>query len=378
MQARAILAGLMLVAGFTVPAVADQRLLAETVEFTGAILAAETKVPGLVLGVVVDGETAVAGFGSVSGQSDMPPDGGTLMRIGSITKVFTGTLLADLVADGRVGLADPLDQHLAWDLELPTQDGRGIRLIDLATHTSGLPREIDAPFGPPEDPFGPHSRAAYQASLEATELLFPPGSGALYSNYGYNLLAFALENATGSAFPELIAERVTEPAGLEATTYFPNASQRQNLFEGHGIDGSPLPDSPTRDGMLGSGGLYSTPDDMLRWLGWHLDRFAVEDAETRLLSHAAYVPRDGLEPVLGMDESGHMDAIGLGWVVMQPEGDRPLILQKAGGMQGILSYVAFAPTRNAGVFVAINAFDFGAALAMTEAANALLAQLAPR
>src|SRR5690606_36079720 len=105
--------------GFTVPAVADQRLLAETVEFTGAILAAETKVPGLVLGVVVDGETAVAGFGSVSGQSDMPPDGGTLMRIGSITKVFTGTLLADLVADGRVGLADPLDQHLAWDLELP-------------------------------------------------------------------------------------------------------------------------------------------------------------------------------------------------------------------------------------------------------------------
>ena len=79
-----------------------------------------------------------------------------------------------------------------------------------------------------------------------------------------------------------------------------------------------------------------------------------------------------------MDESGHMDAMGLGWVVMRPEGDRPLILQKAGGLQGIFSYVAFAPMRNIGVMVAINAFDFNAGRAMAKTANALIAELAPR
>lgn len=63
---------------------------------------------------------------------------------------------------------------------------------------------------------------------------------------------------------------------------------------------------------------------------------------------------------------------------MEPEGDGPLILQKAGGMQGVLSYVAFAPTRGVGVFVAINQYDFNAARAMTEVANDLIAELAPR
>ena len=79
-----------------------------------------------------------------------------------------------------------------------------------------------------------------------------------------------------------------------------------------------------------------------------------------------------------MDELGHMDAMGLAWVIMAPEGDRPLILQKAGGLQGIFAYVAFAPTRNIGVMVAINTFDFNAGMAMAKTANDLIAELAPR
>jgi serine-type D-Ala-D-Ala carboxypeptidase/endopeptidase len=79
-----------------------------------------------------------------------------------------------------------------------------------------------------------------------------------------------------------------------------------------------------------------------------------------------------------MDESGRMDAVSLGWIVMAPHGDRPLILQKAGGLQGIFSYAAFAPTRGVGVFIAINKFDFGAAMAMGETVNHLIAELAPR
>lgn len=111
-------------------------------------------------------------------------------------------------------------------------------------------------------------------------------------------------------------------------------------------------------------GLFSTPNDMVRWLKWHLDRFGRDDAEMRILDHAAYQVRDGLDPVSGLDESGHMDAMGLGWVVMNPAGARPLVLQKAGGRQGTLSCIAFSPARGVGVFISINVFDFAAGITM--------------
>ncbi len=142
--------------------------------------------------------------------------------------------------------------------------------------------------------------------------------------------------------------------------------------------GRPCRTVPTGSVIVGSGGLYSTPKDLLRWMQWHLDRTGTEDAEARLLDHSMYLVRDGLAPVFGMDESGRMDAMGLAWVAMMPEGNRPLILQKAGGLQGSFSYIAFAPTRGVAAFVAINKFDFSAARAMAEAVNDLIATLAPR
>jgi D-alanyl-D-alanine-carboxypeptidase/D-alanyl-D-alanine-endopeptidase len=88
--------------------------------------------------------------------------------------------------------------------------------------------------------------------------------------------------------------------------------------------------------------------------------------------------RDGLNPVYGTDEGGVMDAMGLGWVVLKPEGNRPLILQKSGGLQGEFSFVAFAPSRGVGVFVSINEFSVGGFDAMSKAAIELITELAPR
>src|SRR5262245_50492268 len=139
-----------------------------------------------------------------------------------------------------------------------------------------------------------------------------------------------------------------------------------------------MPDVKTPLIAAGASGLYSTADDVVRWLSWHLDRFASRDAEIRLLDHASYLQRDGLNPVSGFDESGRMDAVSLGWIVMMPRGNRPLILQKAGGLQGIFTYTAFAPTRGVGAFIAISKFDFAAAMAMAGIVNDLIADLAPR
>ena len=334
--------------------------------------------PALVIGAVRNGEMAVAGFGKVKPEADRAPDGKTLMRIGSITKAFTGAVLASLVADRIVNFTDPLQKRLGWDVKIPAKDGKDIRLIDLATHTSGLPREVERAASPPDNPFQTITKEAFIRNLQDGALLFPPGTGALYSNFAFDLLAQAMANAAGKSYEELLKERVLAPAGLLSTVFAPGAEHRMNLLQGHDFDGKPLPDAPTVPMIVGSGGLYSTPDDILRWIGWHLDRFSAADAEMRFLNHAAYVQRDGLNPVFGLDEAGRMDAMGLGWVIMMPSGGRPLILQKAGGLQGVFSYMAFSPARRTGVFVAISQFNLGAALKMMEVANDLIATLAPR
>lgn len=352
-------------------------LLDETVSFTGQVLFLEHKVPALVIGVVRNGDISIHGFGQRSEEGDAP-DGDTLMRIGSVTKAFTGEVMAHLMADGKVALTDPITKFAPEFAFATSGDLQPIRLIDLVTHSAGLPRELPHEPGPDNDPFAPITREAFAAWFKDQAPLYAPGSGILYSNFGFDVLATGLSKAAEQPYPELLQKLITGPLGMENTTFSPTEEQKARLMQGHSFDGAALPDVPTGSVIVGSGGLYSTPRDLLRWMQWHLDRNGEEGAEARQIDHALYLVRDGLDPVYAMDESGHMDAMGLAWVAMMPDGDRPFILQKAGGLQGIFCYMAFAPARGVGVFVAINSFDFGAAMAMAQAANELIANLAPR
>jgi D-alanyl-D-alanine-carboxypeptidase/D-alanyl-D-alanine-endopeptidase len=357
---------------------ADDKLLGETVGFTGTVLFLQTHVPALVIGVVRDGKTAVFGFGKISDGSSKTPDGHTILRVASLTKAFTGQVLASLVADGTVKFTDQLQDRIGWDVTIPTRGGHPITLIDLATHASGLPREVERKPGPADDPFATLTPEAYRQGLASEPLLFAPRTGALYSNFGFDVLSAALAHAAGKPYDALLKERVLDSVGLQDTILSPSPGDRARLLQGHDFDGKPLPDVTTPLIAAGASGIYSTPDDILRWLAWHLDRFASKDAAVRFLDHLAYLQRDGLDPVSGLDESGQMDAVGLGWIVMEPHADLPLILQKAGGLQGILCYTAFAPTRGIGAFVAINKLDFAAAGAMAQTVNHLIGELAPR
>lgn len=356
----------------------EDKLLNEIVGFTGTMLFLDARVPALILGAVRDGQTAVFGFGETSDGSGKEPDGNTMLRIGSITKAFTGQALAGLVSQGAVKLTDRLQDRLGWPVKVPERDGRPIRLIELATHTSGLPREVERAPGPPDDPFRTLTQEAYIKGLQSGPLLFTPGSGGLYSNFAFDLLAAALASSAGKSYDQLLKEIVLEPPAMKDTVLALRDGDAARVLQGHFFDGKAMPSVRTTSVMAGASSLYSTANDILRWLAWHLDRFSPQGTEIRLLDHAAYVPRDGLKPVSGFDEAGHMDAMGLGWIVMAPKGSRPLILQKAGGLQGIFTYSAFAPTRGVGVFAAINQFNVGAFTAMAGAANGLIEQLAPR
>jgi D-alanyl-D-alanine-carboxypeptidase/D-alanyl-D-alanine-endopeptidase len=356
---------------------ADEPLLDESVGFAGQILFLALKTPALVLGVIRDGQTSIQGFGRRADNASEAPAADTVFRIGSITKSFTGQILASLAADGVVSLTDPLTKYCPEFASMP-QGGQPIRLIDLATHSAGLPREVPHEPGPPDDPFVNITPDAFAAWLKANPLLFAPGTAISYSNFGFDVLAAALARAAHQPYADLLEARVIRPLGLRDTAFSPSTEQVGRIMQGHNFDGSPMPNAKTGDVIVGSSGLYSSARDLLAWLRWHLDRFSNDRADERLIDHAAYLWRDGLSAVFGMDESGHMDAMGLAWVIMAPEGDRPLILQKAGGLQGIFSYVAFAPARGIGVCAAINAFDLNAGLAMAKTANDLIAELAPR
>lgn len=354
------------------------KFLEWTVGFTGNIFFLEYGVPGLVLGAIRNGETAVAGFGETSEGSGKTPDGDTMMRIASISKVFTGATLASLVADGTVKLTDPLQKHLDWGITVPSRDGHVIRMIDLATHTSGLPREVEREWSPPDDPFHTLTDKVYAKALAADPLLFAPGTGGLYSNFAFDVLSAALGSAAGKPYADVLKQRVLDPAGLKDTVCTLRSGDEARLMQGHNVDGSALPNVPSTPIMAGASGLYSTPNDILKWLGWHMDRLSADHAEMRLVDHAAYVFRDQLSPVYGFDESGYMNAMGLGWIIMEAEGSRPLILHKDGGLQGMLLYCAFAPSKNIGAFVAINIFNFAAARGMATMVHDLIATVEPR
>ena len=99
---------------------AADKLLDEVVGFTGEVLLLQTRVPALVIGVVRDGKTTVLGFGETSDGSGKPPDGQTMLRVGSLTKAFTGQVLASLAADGTVKFTDRLQDRIGWDVTVPT------------------------------------------------------------------------------------------------------------------------------------------------------------------------------------------------------------------------------------------------------------------
>lgn len=370
-----------IVAALTSPcrhAIAEDRLLTEAVNFTGTLTFISAKVPGFILVAVRNGEMAFAGFGKVADKADKEPDADTMFRIGSISKVFCGEVLASMVLDGKVRFADRLQDRLGYAIPLPERNGRPIRLIDLVTQASGLPREVPRPDGPPDDPFGTNTREAQITDLKRDPLLFPPGTAALYSNYGFDLLGAALANAGGKPYADLLRERVLDPAGMKDTVFNPRPGDEARVMQGHSFDGSPMPAARTPVSIECAGGLHTTANDIGRWMKWHVDRQATTDRDLRLLDHAAYLYRDGLAAVSGLDDAGPMDALGLGWVINLPTGNRPLILQKTGGLQGSFAYLAIAPTRGVAAFFVMNEFSTGGFNVAVATTNGLIAQLAPR
>jgi serine-type D-Ala-D-Ala carboxypeptidase/endopeptidase len=345
-------------------------VLAEASDLAGDVMFIDSGAPGMVLVIVRGDRSLVLGYGETEKGNKRKPDGKSLLRLNSITKVFATEVLVSLAAEGKLRLTDPL-QRYAGDVKVPTFGAHPITLLDLATHSAGLPREmVGAP--PDVNPRAWPTRADRWKWLPDDKLRWAPGTVAAYSNVGFGLLADAIETAAGQSYPDLLRARVTAPLGMVDTGFAPTADQCARLMVGTGFGGAATcVDTRATDG---SGGLYSTGDDMARWL-----RHNIDDPDGILvLSHAVYRLRQSLPAAIGFDEAGPMAGLGLGWVTVTSEGIRPTLVVKSGGGAGFMTYIAFAPGRGVGLFVAVNRVDFPMFFGLTAAANGVIASLVTR
>lgn len=212
-----------------------------------------------------------------SGQCDLDANKAfaplTRSRIGSVSKVFTATAVMLLVEEGRLGLDDPIADHLDAELARHVVNSTTITVRQLLNHSSGLPREpgyvsaIHALDIIGDDPKQEGSFADYVAALRDQPALFEPGQGWSYSNFGYALLGLIMEQATGQGHAEVLRSRLFEPLGLADTFYdaeqFTPAGLARGYMDFYGDGG--LTDASDWDvhQVVGPGGaIVSTVHDM--------------------------------------------------------------------------------------------------------------------
>jgi CubicO group peptidase (beta-lactamase class C family) len=198
---------------------------------------------GLVVGCLARGEQRVVGYGGLRRDAQDPPDGGTVFEVGSITKVFTGLLLADLAEQGLVGLDDPLASYLPASVRVPTRGGRQITLGDLASHVGGLPHDPKGTLrrwlGDRHNPNAGLSVEELYAGLARTRLRHQPGQRVKYSNLGAGLLGDALASAAGQPYEALVRERICLPLGMGDTVVTLTGEQTARLATGYTRRGRP-------------------------------------------------------------------------------------------------------------------------------------------
>lgn len=294
---------------------------------------------GIVAGVLLpDGTTRVAGSGDDHGR---PLDGDSVFEIGSITKTFTATLLAVMVHDGEVSLDDPVASLLPDGTSVPSRDGRQITLEELATHTSGLPRNpgnIDA--SDPDNPYADYTVTQLYDFLASYELTTDPGSHFEYSNVGAALLGHGLALRAGIPFEELVRTRILEPLDMTSTGITLDPATAQRFVDGHDARGHVTArfDMPV---LAGAGALRSSMNDMLKFAAANLD--PQDDALHQAMA-AAQKPR--------MPTDVASQEIALAWNVDERGGST--IIWHGGATGGFFAYLGLDPLHDTAAVVLSN------------------------
>ncbi len=299
---------------------------------------AHGEAPAIMLGVISGSDRMIRAFGETALGSGVRPTATTEWEIGSITKTFTAMLLALYVQRGVVRYDDPLQKYVPDGVSVPSYHGRPITLLDLATHTSGLPKDPDLSGVRHLD-----TATMYQR-LEAYQLTRAPGREFEYSNWGFALLAHALMRATGDDYQNLVEREICAPLAMVDTRIDLTPQEAARQAQGYSPEGFPRPhDNVTWPAFNGAGALRSTMDDMMRYLAYNMGQMKT--------------PLDTLLPDLqkrwhrgGRARTG----VGLAWQMVPMRGTHNTVIWKNGAASGFFSYIGFVKETGTGVIVLAN------------------------
>ena len=273
---------------------------------------------GVVVGLLDHGEARRVIAHGDPGAGALPLDGDSVFEIGSMTKVFTGILLADMVRRGEVELTDPVADLLPRDVRVPERNGRPITLLDLTTHFSGLPMNPTnlAPVERHENPYAGYTSRRMYEFLSSYELARDPGGAIEYSNIGVALLGQALSLRSGTTYEALVHERILRPLGMTHTAVTLTPWMKDHLVRGHDRAGNPVANWDL-SALAGMGGLRSTANDLLTFASANLSS---EDSDLTLAMRLAHRPLRTAQGFVypGIPIAFNEGRVGFNWFISQP------------------------------------------------------------
>jgi serine-type D-Ala-D-Ala carboxypeptidase/endopeptidase len=295
--------------------------------------------PGIVVGVVDADGVHFYSYGVKELNGNDPVDEHSVFEIGSITKTFTGIILADRVIKGRMGLDDPIQKYLPEGVTAPTRNGASIRLVHLSNHTSGFPRMPDN-FNPsnPSNPYADYSEKQLYDFLNRYELPRDIGSQYEYSNYAVGLLGHILATSQETTYEALMIDVIARPLGLHDTRMALTPKMTKNLAFGH-HDGAQVENWDLTT-LAGAGAIRSTAVDLLRYVHANTGGVKSKLYPAMQLSHKNS-RADGATPI-----------VGLGWhTAVSPDAE---IIWHNGGTGGYRTFAGFTKGGSRGVVVLSN------------------------
>jgi CubicO group peptidase (beta-lactamase class C family) len=237
---------------------------------------------------------------------------------------------------------------------VPSFGARQITLVDLATHTSGLPRQ-------PPIPGDSYSSSEMFAYLTSYRLQRAPGTQFEHSNLGVALLADALAQATRTPWEQMVQQEITAKLGMPDTRLKLDDAERARLAIGYNQARQPARESmPTWPAFNGAGALFSTITDMQRFLAWNMGEIKADFPNNLLddLHKSRFaLPRPGA-------------GVGLGWQIA-PLGADLSVVWKNGATRGYSSYIGLVPHASTGIVL----LAFSAQCPVTRAGYQILATL---
>jgi len=299
------------------------------------------------IGVIKDNKTYSIHKGKLLNGN--APSNETLYEIASITKTFTGTLLAQAIFEKKVKLDDDISQYLTDDLPNLEYENEPITFRHLVTHQSGLPNMFPNKEGlfdnPDWDklPFEINSlqenfsKKAFFNELAKVELDTIPGLNFSYSNAGANLLGYLLEEIYNKPYEVLLQEKILAPLKMKNTAIAKSEVDINKIAYGQNSNKIKMP-LRVEKAMNAEGGIVSTVPDMLNYLRFHLD----EKNEIVATSHQH----------LWNGKYGDFD-IGFFWQINK-NGSNPDVIFQNGGAFGTSSWVSIIPEKDIGIFIVTN------------------------